>query len=69
MGSDITNRNGKTLFSVHVGLNNVTDVAYQDHLSRLKYTEINAATGRTGVFNMGRNFTVKLNVPLEFRVK
>lgn len=66
-GTDIVNK-GKTLFSLHIGLNNFTDVAYQNHLSRLKYTDQNNATGRTGVFNMGRNFSLKLNVPIGFRL-
>ena len=56
----------KTLFSLYLLGSNLTDVAYQSHLSRLKYTDVNAVTGRQGVFNMGRNFSVKLNVPLAF---
>jgi iron complex outermembrane receptor protein len=67
-GTDIMH-DGKTIFSISIGLNNLTDVAYQSHLSRLKYTEENAATGRMGVFNMGRNFSVKLNMPLSFKTK
>lgn len=69
IGSDITDRRGKTLFTLNLSLNNFTDVAYQDHLSRLKYTDLNAANGRTGVFNMGRNFSVRLNVPFEWKTK
>jgi iron complex outermembrane receptor protein len=61
--------NGKrNIFSIHLSANNITDVAYQNHLSRLKYTDINVATGRMGVFNTGRNFSVKINVPLEFKL-
>lgn len=60
---------GKTLFSVYLALNNITDVAYQNHLSRLKYAAVNNVTGRMGVFNMGRNFNIKINVPLNFKVK
>ncbi len=67
-GTDIAH-DGKTVFSISIGLNNLTDVTYQSHLSRLKYTEENAATGRMGVFNMGRNFSVKLNMPLSFKTK
>lgn len=66
-GTDVLHK-GKTLFSLHIGLNNITDVAYQNHLSRLKYTDANNATGRTGVFNMGRNFSLKLNVPIGFKL-
>ncbi|NCI45442.1 TonB-dependent receptor [Sediminibacterium soli] len=69
IGADITNRSGRTVFGINLALNNFTDAAYQDHLSRLKYTDVNAVTGRRGVFNMGRSFSVKLNVPLEWRVK
>lgn len=59
----------KTLFSIYLLASNLTDVAYQNHLSRLKYTDVNAVTGRQGVFNMGRNFSIKLNVPLSFTAK
>lgn len=56
-------RNSKRkLFSVYLLGNNLTDAAYQNHLSRLKYTDENPLSGRIGVFNMGRNFMVKLNV-------
>jgi iron complex outermembrane recepter protein len=39
-------------------------VSYQSHLSRLKYAPENIATGRTGVFNMGRNVSLKLIIGL-----
>ncbi|HJU46015.1 MAG TPA: TonB-dependent receptor, partial [Chitinophagaceae bacterium] len=68
IGSDIVCK-GKTLFSLHFAALNIGDVAYQNHLSRLKYTAENMVTGRTGVYNMGRNFSVKLNVPLSFKGK
>lgn len=68
IGSDIVIKK-KTLFSLHLSANNITDVAYQNHLSRLKYAAQNRVTGRTGVFNTGRNFSVKLDIPLEFRLK
>lgn len=63
------NSKNKTLFSVYLLGNNLTDVAYQNHLSRLKYTDVNPLTGRQGVFNMGRSFSVKLNIPLSFDMK
>lgn len=66
-GTEIISK-GKVLFSVHVAVNNITDVAYQNHLSRLKYTDVNTVTGRMGVFNMGRNLNVKINVPLEWKL-
>ena len=57
---------GKQLCSISVVAQNLTDVAYQNHLSRLKYLDSNPITGRMGVFNMGRNYSIKLNVPLVF---
>lgn len=65
-GSDFNTKSRKFM-SLYLSFNNITDVAYQSHLSRLKYTDINNVTGRQGVFNMGRNFTVKMNIPLDFK--
>lgn len=67
-GTDIVH-DGKIVFSIYISLNNLTDQAYQSHLSRLKYTDPNPITGRIGVYNMGRNFSVKLNMPLSFKTK
>ena len=67
-GTDVMHR-GKTLFSLHLTGTNLGDVAYQNHLSRLKYTAVNNVTGRQGVFNVGRNFGLKVNVPLDFEWK
>jgi iron complex outermembrane receptor protein len=65
LGTDFVNKNKKVLFSLHLAANNLTDVAYQNHLSRLKYGPENEATGRLGVFNMGRNFSVKVTIPID----
>ena len=65
LGTDFVNKNNKLLFSLHLAANNLTDVAYQNHLSRLKYGPENEATGRLGVFNMGRNFSVKVTIPID----
>ena len=59
-------RKNKTLFNVSLVGQNMADVAYQNHLNRLKYGPTNEATGRMGVFNMGRNFSLKINFPLQF---
>jgi iron complex outermembrane receptor protein len=66
-GLDVPNGKTATLFSLYFTANNLFDVAYQNHLSRLKYAAVNDATGRTGVFNMGRNFSLKVVVPLSFK--
>lgn len=68
LGSDLVSKK-RTLFSIYFSVNNITDAAYQSHLSRLKYAATNLVTGRTGVFNAGRNVSVKLNIPLGFKTK
>jgi iron complex outermembrane receptor protein len=65
-GTDFTLK-GITICSIYLSVNNLADKAYQSHLSRLKYADINYVTGRTGVYNMGRNFSIKLIVPLNFK--
>ena len=68
IGADITNSHGKVLVSINILCNNITDVAYQSHMSRLKYFEEypNNPSGRSGIYNMGRNISFKLTVPLSF---
>lgn len=65
-GTQITNNKGRQICAISINAQNMTDVAYQNHLSRLKYLDQNPLTGRVGVFNMGRNFSLKVNVPLLF---
>ena len=64
-GAHITKKD-KQLFRISLVAQNLSDIAYQSHLSRLKYTDVNVLTGRTGVFNMGRNYSLKINIPLQF---
>lgn len=66
LGTDFTYKN-KTICSLYVGANNITDVAYQSHLSRLKYRDINYVSGRSGVYNMGRNISFKMVVPIDLK--
>jgi iron complex outermembrane receptor protein len=65
IGADITNSKGKVLFSFNIVGNNITDVAYQSNLSRLKYFEEypNNPTGRSGIYDIGRNISFKIIVP------
>jgi iron complex outermembrane receptor protein len=67
LGTSLKNKTNSELFSIYFTVNNVFDKAYQHHLSRLKYAAENPVTGRVGVFNMGRNFSVKIVVPMSFR--
>jgi len=71
IGTNITNANGRELFNINISGNNITDVAYQSHLSRLKYFEQypNNPTGRSGIYNIGRNLGFKITVPLDIKEK
>ncbi len=60
--------NKQIVCSIFLNMNNITDKAYQSHLSRLKYTESNNASGRIGVYNMGRNVSLKVLVPIKLKV-
>lgn len=64
-GTDVL-YHGKRLFSLYASCENITNKVYQNHLSRLKYLDMNNATGKMGVYNMGRNFTFKCVVPISF---
>jgi iron complex outermembrane receptor protein len=65
LGTDVISKNKRTWLSVYLSVNNLWDVAYQAHQSRLKYLDVNAATGRRGVYNMGRNISLKVVIPFE----
>jgi iron complex outermembrane receptor protein len=71
IGGTFTNKTGKTLFSLYIMGNNLLDKAYQDHLNRMKYFEDYPGnfTGHDGIFNMGRNLSFKIDVPLFFNAK
>ena len=62
-GTDVLIK-GKKVAELALIVDNLTDVCYQDHLSRLKYADFNVATGRRGIFNMGRNVVFKVTVPI-----
>jgi iron complex outermembrane receptor protein len=65
VGSGFTNKAGKTVLNVYLTANNLFDVAYYDHLSRLKYfTAANAPDPNLGIHNMGRNISFKVDIPL-----
>ena len=66
-GTDIQVK-GKKVAEFYLTAENLLNKAYQDHLSRLKYAEENIVTGRRGVYNMGRNITLKLIVPININI-
>lgn len=64
-GTDLTIRK-KKIAELYLIADNLLDRAYQNHLSRLKYADYNRVTGRQGVYNMGRNFIIKVVLPITF---
>jgi len=69
IGAEFINRNAETICIINVAASNISDVAYQNHLSRLKYAPVNMSTGRAGVFNQGRNFSIRINIPISIALK
>ena len=63
-GTDIQ-VHGKKIAELYITADNLLNKAYQNHLSRLKYTDENVVTGRRGVYNMGRNIIFKIVVPIK----
>jgi iron complex outermembrane receptor protein len=56
-----------SLMSITIAVQNLGDIAYQNHLSRLRYADVNNVTGRTGIYGMGRNISLQVAVPLSLR--
>jgi iron complex outermembrane receptor protein len=54
---------------IHVAASNIFDIAYQSHLSRLKYFEPypDNTPGRSGIYDMGRNISIKVIIPIDVR--
>jgi iron complex outermembrane receptor protein len=75
IGTDIVNKKGNTLFFISILGTNLADVAYQSNMSRLKYFfsttpsgfAIPGPTGHLGIYNMGRNFSINLTIPLDIK--
>lgn len=67
-GADITlaNHKGHTLCHIALQAENLLNTSYQSHLNRLKYFEYynQSPNGRYGICNMGRNISLKVNVPI-----
>jgi iron complex outermembrane recepter protein len=59
-GIDIQCFKCKNFMQFYFSADNLTDVAYQNHLNRLKYAPENVVTNRMGIYNMGRNFSFKM---------
>ena len=62
-GTDL-NIHKKKVAELYITADNLLNCAYQNHLSRLKYCDVNNSTGRQGVYNMGRNIVFKVILPI-----
>jgi iron complex outermembrane receptor protein len=76
IGGNFVSKEGKTIFSLYLMANNIFDVAYWDHLSRLKYFYGNYKNPSAsddprehGIYGMGRNISFKLDFPFNYSVK
>jgi iron complex outermembrane receptor protein len=70
-GTDVCTKKGNIICTLGIFVTNLTDVAYQSNMSRLKYFDSypNNGTRRSGIYSMGRNFSFKLSFPLEIKLK
>jgi iron complex outermembrane recepter protein len=70
-GASVNSKKGKTLFTFSILASNLTDLAYQSNMSRLKYFDNYPGnyTGRSGIYNMGRNIVFRIVVPVNVQLK
>jgi len=66
LGGHILKSGGREACELYVICNNLFNTGYMDYMSRFKYYPVNPLTDRVGVFNMGRNLSVKLIIPVNF---
>lgn len=66
LGSGIKSKSGKNIMDIFIQCDNIFNKAYQSNLNRLKYFEYYTSTpnGRSGIYNMGRNLSFKVIVPI-----
>ena len=67
IGTDIMGH-GKKVCSIYLNVDNIADVSYTDYMSRYRFV-VNNINGKTTnyVCNMGRNVSIKVFVPLDFK--
>lgn len=64
-GATINKKSEKPLCELFFQVDNLFNIAYQSNLNRLKYFEYYASSpnGRSGIYNIGRNVSVKVIFP------
>jgi iron complex outermembrane recepter protein len=60
-------KHGHEFCELYVICNNIMNTTYMDYMSRFKYYPVDPITGRVGVFNMGRNVSIKMIIPFDFK--
>ncbi len=66
-GADVVNKKGNVLMRIFFSVNNLLNTKYQSHLSRLKYAPVNPLNGKQGIYGQGRNFSLRIIFPLNWR--
>jgi iron complex outermembrane receptor protein len=66
-GTDLVNKKGAVVCRVFLSANNLLNTAYQSHLSRLKYAPENPLNGRQGLYGQGRNFSIRIVIPVNIK--
>ncbi len=66
IGGDLMAK-GKKFCELYIMCNNLLDAGYMDYMNRFKYLPINYTTNRVGVFNMGRNVSIKVVIPFNLK--
>ena len=66
-GGNLVNSAGKTIIKLFIEGTNLANVNYQSNMSRLKYFDnpVVPAGIKPGIFNMGRNISLKVIVPFD----
>ena len=65
LGGDIQSH-GHTICKIYLTGTNLFNTVYMDYMNRFKYYPVNPLSNRVGVFNMGRNVSVKIIIPFDF---
>jgi iron complex outermembrane receptor protein len=65
-GAGITNKKGQVICNISIMANNLFDIAYYNHLSRLKYFYYNGndTNPAHGIHEMGRNIAMRVEFPI-----
>jgi len=69
LGGHILKSNGHEFCQLYIICNNLMNTPYMDYMSRFKYYPANYTTNpaRVGVYNMGRNVSIKMIIPIDFK--